>query len=297
MPPPRSERYRQYARAIVRSLRRGDLFPAAGRVPPRDAPGGTTRTIERFGRSELDHLETSVHRVALPGLSRPVRILHVTDVHLREPDAWSERLAARVAAVPCDLVLITGDVVTRGWTVAAVDQLLGALPAAPLGRWAVIGNWERWSGATPETWAPLLARHGVRLLLDESVEVDGLTLVGTDDALSGTPDLARAFRDVSTQRPCVVLTHSPALFTSIRPYLPSGGLVLAGHTHGGQVRLPVVGPVFLPRQSGAYPWGWYGEADTWLFVGRGLGWSVAPFRWRCPPELARIDVGATLPMT
>jgi predicted MPP superfamily phosphohydrolase len=65
-------------------------------------------------------------------------------------------------------------------------------------------------------------------------------------------------------------------------------VVLAGHTHGGQVVLPGLGSFFLPRGSGAYPRGWYTLGGSHLFVSRGLGWSVAPLRVRCPPEIALV---------
>ncbi len=285
----RLERWRGYGRAIVRSIRRGDTFPAAGRVPARDAPGGTTRTLVRHGRSEIDTLEVSVHRVPVPGLARTVRVLHISDVHLRTLDAGVERLIDAIAArPPCDVLALTGDVVTRGWTHAAVHRFLGALPEAPLGRFAVMGNWEHWSGATPDVWEPIIASHGIRLLRDAWVTAGPIHVIGTEDLLAGKADVARAFEGVPPDRPALVLTHSPAILPEVAR--PPARVVLAGHTHGGQVRLPLLGPVFLPRGSGAYPWGWYSHHDVHLFVSRGLGWSVAPVRWRAPPEIAEVEL-------
>lgn len=284
-----------YLRALSRSVRRGDTFPRAGRVPPRDAPGGTRRTSSRSGRwslNELDVIETSEHIVPVAGLPRPVRVLHLSDVHLRACDASLEPLAdaitAAAAAQRPDLIALTGDIVTRGYTKEAVDRFLGALPDAPLGKWAVMGNWEYWGGAPRDVWEPHLRRHGVTLLHDRSVILDGLRLVGTDDALAGKPDLDAAFAEVGDDLPALLLTHSPALFP--RLVRPAVRVVLAGHTHGGQVRIPGLGPFFLPRGSGDYPWGWYEREGTWMFVSRGLGWSVAPLRWRAPPEIAIIDL-------
>ncbi|MDP2308331.1 MAG: metallophosphoesterase [Pseudomonadota bacterium] len=279
-----------YARGISRALRRGDTFPAAGRVPARDAPGGTTRALQRHGLAELDHIEISEHVVRIPGLLRPIEILHLTDVHLRGRDAWVDRLASLVSEQRPDLIALTGDIVTRGWQPDAVDHFLGALPDAPLGKWAVMGNWEYWGGAPRDVWEPVLTRHGITLLHERVVPLDGLDLVGTDDLLAGNPDLDSVLASVRRDHPALVLTHSPALFPLLagHPLRAPTGLVLAGHTHGGQVRIPVLGPFFLPRGSGAYPWGWYELDGVHLFVSRGLGWSVAPVRWRCPPEIARI---------
>jgi len=277
----------RYVRGVARGVRRGDTFPPAGRVRAAEAPGGTTRTLHRHGRAELDHVEISEHIVPIAGLTRPVDVLHLTDIHLRTRDAWLERLCDLVSAERPDLVALTGDVVTRGWEADAVDRFLGALPSAPLGKWAVMGNWEYWGGAPPEMWAPLLNRHGVELLNDRVVALDGLDLAGTDDLLAGDPDLDGVFAALSG-RPTLLLTHSPGIFPRIarRPV----SVVLAGHTHGGQVRIPLLGPFFLPRGSGIYPWGWYEMDGVWMFVSRGLGWSVAPVRWRAAPEIARIKL-------
>jgi predicted MPP superfamily phosphohydrolase len=275
----------RYVRGVSRAVRRGDTFPPAGRVAARDAPGGTTRTLRNGGRRELDRIEITDHVIPIPGLTRSFQVLHVTDVHLRTLDDWTERVAAAVALERPDLVAITGDVVTRGWTQEAVDHFLRALPAAPLGRYAVMGNWEYWGGAPVEVWEPLLAGHDIQLLNDRVVHLDGLTVAGTDDLLAGEPDLDAVFAAIEG-RPTLLLTHSPGIF----PRLAKAPVrvVLAGHTHGGQVRIPLLGPFFLPRGSGVYPWGWYEMDGVWMFVSRGLGWSVAPVRWRAPPEIARI---------
>lgn len=276
----------RYARGVSRGVRRGETFPPSGRVRALDAPGGTTRALYRHGLAELDHVEISTHVVPVPGLPRPVEILHLTDVHLRVRDAWVDRLTTLIAAERPDLVALTGDVVTRGWREDAADQFLAALPDAPLGKWAVMGNWEHWGGAPPEVWEPVLARNGVGLLHNRVVALDGFDLAGTDDLLAGEPDIDGVFAGLRADRPTLLLTHSPGIFPRLSK--PPVRLVLAGHTHGGQVRIPVLGPFFLPRGSGAYPWGWYEREGTHLFVSRGIGWSVAPVRWRCPPEIARI---------
>lgn len=281
----------RYVRGVSRAVRRGGMFPASGRRPPVDAPGGSTFSpVRPFRLNERWDFQTTTHRVPIVGLGEPIRILHLSDVHLRGPEPWVDGLCARLAdpARTPDLVALTGDVVTRGWTEAVAHQFLDAVPRARLGTWAVIGNWEVWGGAPKDVWRGLLAEHGIRLLVDENVDLGPLTLIGTDDLASGTPDVAAAFRDAAADKPALVLTHSPALF----PELARGParVVLAGHTHGGQVRLPGLGAFFLPRGSGDYPHGWYRQGETWLFVHRGVGWSVAPWRWRAPPELAWIDL-------
>lgn len=283
----------RYVRGISRGLRRGSTFPPESRIPAVSAPGGT-RVLDRAasGTPALAAWELIEHRCPFPGLAAPLTVLQLSDVHIRGVDDALRGLCARISAVQADLVVLTGDVVTRGWQREATDLFFSSLPRTPLGAWAIMGNWEYWAQAAPDTWRFVLGRHGIPLLLDSSTDLGPLHLVGTDDALAGRPDIARAFADVPATAPTLVLTHSPALFDQLAG--PRAPVVLAGHTHGGQVVLPGLGSFFLPRGSGAYPWGWYEAAGSRLFVSRGLGWSVAPLRVRCPPEIAllRFDPAA-----
>ncbi len=182
------------------------------------------------------------------------------------------------------IVVITGDLVTRGWAPETVDQFLSAVPAARLGRFAILGNWEHWSDATGPDWAAQLARHGVRLLVNEAVDAGPLRIIGTDDHLAGEADIAALLRD--TTGPTVVLTHSPAYFPEV--VHPNVVLVLAGHSHAGQWRIPGLGVPWVPKGTGAYVAGWYRQGSSWLHVSPGLGWSIAPVRLWCPPEMSRI---------
>lgn len=281
----------RFAWGLSKGIRRGDLFGSAGRAAYAEAPGGS-RQAHRAApawarmRDEVAWFTESHHVVPVRGLARPLRILHLTDVHLRDEGPWLDRLtqALGTLATP-DLIAITGDVVARGWTRPAVARFLDALPSAPLGRFSIMGNWEYWSGAEPGPWGELLAAHGVRLLRNEGLSLGPIHLYGTDDALAGEP-LPRPA--TSADAPRVVLTHSPALFDRIAH--PDTALVLAGHSHAGQVRLPLLGAAWVPMGTGRYVGGWYQSNGTWLFVSRGIGWSIAPMRLWCPPELAWIEL-------
>ncbi len=279
-------------RNIARAVRRGETFPAAGRVPAADAPGGSTRSLLVEGRGEMCQVELGVHTVPLAGLATPLRVVQVSDVHLRADGPWVDTtlrwIAAAVRDTVPDVLVLTGDIVTRGWEPSAAERFFAGLPRARLGTLAVMGNWEHWGGAAPEVWGPLCAAHGVQLLRDAHVSLDGVTFVGTEDMLAGPADLDIAFAGVGGDAATVVLSHSPAIFPSVvaRAPNPAGTLVLSGHTHGGQVQIPLLGPFFLPRGSGAYPWGWYAQGGAHLHVNRGLGWSITPTRWGARPEIS-----------
>lgn len=278
----------RFLRSLSKGIRRGDLFPRAGRAPLGSAPGGSHSSPTAWGNQVAAFVQTH-HRLPVSGLTTPIEVLHLTDLHVRDEGPWLDQLCDALRAVtPPDLLVLTGDVVTTGWTESAIRQLLAALPTARLGRFAVMGNWEHWSGAAPDRWGPLLAAGGVRLLCNERVHLPGLVLVGTDDHLAGeapSEDLAALPHG---SPPVVALTHSPAYAPALAG--PGVALVLSGHSHGGQLRLPLLGAGWVPMGTGSYVAGWYALGCTHLFVSRGLGWSIAPVRLGCAPELARIHL-------
>jgi predicted MPP superfamily phosphohydrolase len=239
-------------------------------------------------RGEVSWFGKSQHQLQVKNLKRRIKILHLTDVHIRSPCEWLDQLCDVLKRESPDLIAITGDVVTKGWTPDAVSQFFQALPECPLGRVAVLGNWEHWSGADPDTWGSLCSAHGVQLLNNHWIQREGLVIAGTDDWLSGDPDIDRALAKVPESMPVLVLTHSPGLF----PVLAQRevDLVLSGHSHGGQVRLPILGALWVPKGTDDLVAGWYEDRGSHLFVSRGIGWSIAPLRLWCPPEMALIEL-------
>lgn len=270
-----------------RAVTKGGLFP--GRASSAGAPGGTTHQRLRAPlklRMSEEHrwFQFTEHDLSVAGLPEPLSILHLTDVHIRALTDDLKEVCRQLREVRPDLVLITGDIVTRGWEPEAVTAFLSALPPARLGRFAIMGNWEYWAKATGDAWRQRLADHGVTLLCEEWTDTGPLVVAGTDDQWAGSPDPARLLASLPAGKPVIMMTHSPNLFPQLVD--PRVRLVLAGHTHGGQVRLPGLGAIWSPKGTGPFVGGWYQEDGTHLFVSRGLGWSVAPLRLYCPPEFA-----------
>jgi predicted MPP superfamily phosphohydrolase len=241
-------------------------------------------------------IEVTRHQVAAP-LAAPLKVAHLTDLHLYGLGRRERKLLALLDRERPDVIVITGDSVVNGDPFAPAPGLADdptyarAAPVfarlrAPLGVWAVRGNWENWRRVRDErAW---YRRHGIGLLVNEAREVrPGLWIAGLDD-IQATPDPDAAARAIPQGAYVLALFHSPAYFDRIAGRFP---LALAGHTHGGQARPPLVPVFWLPAGSGRYLAGWYEVNGSRMYVSRGLGTSTLPVRFRCRPELAVITVG------
>lgn len=200
-----------------------------------------------------------------------------------------EDVVERVNAEAPDLVLLAGDYVIHGVLggdfVPPEDlaPVLGELKAR-CGVYAVLGNHDWWLDGPRVERA--LEGSGIAVLDDEAVRVDGFWLVGLGDFWEDPPDVASALERVEGEDPVIAFTHNPDVF----PELPTRvTLTLAGHTHGGQVRFPIVGAPVVPSQYGnRYAEGHIVESGRHLFVTSGLGTSIIPVRFRVPPEVAMV---------
>ena len=275
---------------MKRAFNSGILLPNTFR--PKQAPNGTTEipvqgNILKRLRHEKDWFRISRHRLSLTDISSPISILHITDVHLRLHDQWLENLIVSMSGLKPDIVALTGDIVAPGWTEEALSTFMSALPQARIGKFAAIGNWDIWACDQPEQWSSIYAEYGVKLLINEWEMVDEWCIAGVDDLLAGKPEVEELIESLP-QSPTIALNHCPALFRQLAQ--DPVRLVLSGHAHGGQVRLPIIGPLWTPKGSGKTIAGWQKKNQSHLFVSRGVGWSVAPLRLLCPPELAWIDI-------
>jgi predicted MPP superfamily phosphohydrolase len=206
-----------------------------------------------------------------------ITLLHLTDQHLSSRGRREGRVLEIVSEVKPDLIVITGDSVAPDYDPQELRAFLSEL-RAPLGVWACPGNWEEWTdGGAYEIYRAA----GIRMLRDESATLlnGRLALVGLN-----TPEARRVISPAADFR--LVLCHYPVVLPSAAQ--TQADLVLAGHTHGGQVRLPLWGAIWLPFDSGDYEAGWYAEGSTRMYVSRGVGTSIYPARFFCRPEVAVI---------
>jgi predicted MPP superfamily phosphohydrolase len=237
-------------------------------------------------------VRTARHAIALNGRSAlgrpPLRLAYASDFHAgptTDPSVLRSACAELRALAP-DVLLLGGDFVTGrldelGW----LARELGAVPA-PLGRFAVLGNHDRWAGARPVV--DQLEASGIEVLVNANARLpepyDDVWICGIDDHTTGWPDAEAALRDAEGIR--VVLMHAPSGLLDLgdRRF----DLALCGHTHGGQIALPGGRAVALPagRLSRQFSRGRFpvGEHAT-LIVSVGLGCVVLPIRTFAEPEI------------
>lgn len=232
-------------------------------------------------------ITTTRHRIGEPSGERPLRLVHLTDLHLRTFDGLARRVAGVAAALEPDLLLLTGDAIDGPAGLHGLDALDRVLGRIGVGGFAVMGNEEYRMAVDPERLRDTYARHGVRLLVNEAAPVEtrlGTVAVVGLDAYHGRPE-PRGPNGMRGSR-MVVLGHQPWLryfFPSEDPGVPHW--MVAGHTHGGQVRLPGWVPV-VPPGTRETVGGWYRDRLPWLYVSRGIGTSGIPLRLFAPPEIA-----------
>ncbi|MBA2667506.1 MAG: metallophosphoesterase [Trueperaceae bacterium] len=227
----------------------------------------------------------------IPGLAEPVRIAFLTDLHYG-PYVRAGSVTAWVDATMRerpDLVVLGGDLVdAMGPT--NPKPLLAALAAldAPLGVFTVWGNHDHARFRRLGEFERMLSEAGITVLRNRGVRVrDDLFLAGIDDVRSGRPDIPAALAERPNGAACILVSHNPDAL----PDIPTDvDLTLCGHTHGGQIRIPLVGPIFTSSRYGRrFLAGWVSGPGRG-YVSRGLGVTLVPLRVACPAELTVLDV-------
>lgn len=233
--------------------------------------------------------ETDIHLSRLGSSFEGLRIVHLTDIHhsMYTPIVEVERAVQLANRLRPDLVAMTGDYVTLSPTyIGAVARVLGKLRAR-LGVFAVLGNHDFQVDADAITQA--LEAHRIQVLRNQHFALrsgrDRLWLVGVDDLWWAADDLGAAMSRVPARDPKILLCHNPLGIHMAARY--GIDLVLSGHTHGGQVRLPVVRKIFGRSKLGQrFVEGWNRLDGTQIYICRGIGKVLLPLRVGCPPEIA-----------
>jgi predicted MPP superfamily phosphohydrolase len=254
-------------------------------------------------RHEISIEHRTIHLSRLPEAFDGFRIVQISDFHYGEftEPYFLREVVGHVNRLKPDAVVFNGDYVTMGplpkeYTIRSADPCAAILSgvACPL-RFAVLGNHDS-SFAEPAV-VSALANHRLPLLLNSSVPIERggarLWIAGSGDACCKKVDLDAAVPRASRVggEPVVLMVHEPDLLPEVARY--NVDLMLSGHTHGGQVRLPFVPPINLPTLGKRYVEGLFRAGGTQLYVNRGIGTVGVPMRLNCPPEITEITLSAT----
>ncbi|WP_420447486.1 metallophosphoesterase [Candidatus Palauibacter sp.] len=226
------------------------------------------------------------------------RIALIADLHVGSPRNGRDnlrRVVRRVNETRPDLVLIAGDLTidnVMGGRFVPPEEIAEDLAAldARHGVFAVLGNHDRWLSA--ERVEEALSGVGITVLDNRGqrarVRGNDIWIAGVADFWTGHPSVADALDGVRPGEPVIVVTHNPDIFPEVPP---RASLTLAGHTHGGQVIIPFVGPGITPSRFGdRYAAGHVVEDGRHLFVTTGVGTSRLGVRFLVPPEVVSLQL-------
>lgn len=247
-----------------------------------------------FEPSWLDVSQVEIPLSDLPKAFDGYRILQISDIHM---GGWMNRehlaeVITQVKAQNPDLVVITGDfVIGRSWTSAleaiSKDFIEVMLPlASEYKTIAVMGNHDHWTDVNKVN--KMLADCGIICLQNDihhlSKDGDSLYIAGLDDVSEGKHKLEHIEYKLPENVKTILLVHEPD-YANIISRSGRFMMQLSGHSHGGQVVIPFLGPPILPRWGRTYPSGLYQVGDMWLYTNRGVGMTSPFIRFNCRPEV------------
>ena len=234
-----------------------------------------------------------------PGESN-LTIIHLSDFHFDNSGGKEEEIIKTVNEINPDYIFITGDFVDNPDKIKPCTEFLSKLTKDHK-TYGVLGNWEHKISNDPGELNELikeLGGAGVKILMNEHVKLeDNLYLIGVDDPHTGHDELDMAMHGMPGNSTTILLAHSPEIIDKASDQKID--IVLVGHAHGGQVRIPFYGPLWIPSKYGTkYSSGLYpvenGGHKTQMYVNRGIGTTsngiIFKIRMFCSPEIAEIKV-------
>jgi predicted MPP superfamily phosphohydrolase len=245
---------------------------------------------------ERNLVQLNRYKIPIPNLPLSFHgftLAHLTDVHLGAlvSPSFVEEIVHRANRLNTDIIVCTGDYVHQRNTIEEIDKVWPVLSklTARYGVYSVLGNHDHWADTARSLY--WLERSGQNIRHQCKPIYKGrerILLGGAGDFWEDELKINEAF-SCSDQDDCkILLSHNPdSVDTDFQTPL---SLVLSGHTHGGQVVLPLLGAPRLPVENKAYSSGLISTPKTPLFISRGIGWSTLPVRFNCYPEIAVLEL-------
>lgn len=210
------------------------------------------------------------------------RFVHFTDLHHKGDRVYGESLVKKINGLSPDFVCFTGDLIEDKAHLPETLEILSQIKS-PL--YGVPGNHDYWAKIPFDGIARCFAATGGKWLMDEqhTIQNGRVNLIGLTCKSANQPPLS-----VPPGLKNILLMHYPAWVKKLGTQ--SFDLLLAGHSHGGQVRLPLYGPIAVPFGVDEYDMGLFQTANGPLYVNPGIGWFPVPIRFRCRPEITVIEI-------
>ena len=245
----------------------------------------------------LDVTDLKVSDSRLPP-NTSVKIVHLTDLHLSSIGFREARITELIKSLRPDAIVMTGDYISSPEELEALHKFLSELRkvSGNVTIVAILGNWDYWSGVPGEV-VRVLRNYGVHVLNDSYITLQvgacRITFAGFN-SYTGTYEVPNftVLKQVPDDTPLVVLIHEPSLINYIVKYGVNATVVLAGHCHGGQVKL-ISAPLFLPEGCEVCYEGACRLDGVFMYVSRGVGTSLFPIRFFSPPEVAVIYLSSS----
>lgn len=255
--------------------------------------GGTFYYSKEIEPAHLHIQKENINSDKIPPLFHDKRIIHFSDTHLGFHYSLDdlERLVALINKRDPDLIVFTGDFVDDPGYLEDHDHepiihILGNLNA-PLGKYWIYGNHDH-GGYGTEIIYDIMKGSGFQLLKNSHTEIkeddESIILAGIDDLMLGKPDIEASLLDADPNLFTMLLAHEPDFADVAVNY--SVDVQLSGHSHGGQIRLPIIGHLYTPMYAEKYVLGKYTiDNKMKLFVNGGIGTTRVPYRLFCKPEV------------
>lgn len=257
---------------------------------------GYARYIEPK-RIEINHKTIKHHQI--PKSFHDVKIVQFSDTHLHEHFSINhlKKVVDVINEQKPDIIVFTGDLIDEPNRYGHIHEIAPILKSlrAPLGKFAIYGNHDH-GGYGTEIYQNVLHLSEFHLLKNEVKKVllpDGsyINIVGLDDLMLGRPSWDEALNNIEKNAYTILLAHEPGAIHQSKNYPVN--LQLSGHSHGGQIKLPFIGPLYTPPYTDEYYEGLYQIDNTTLYVNRGLGTTRLPFRFLSVPEITVFTLKAT----
>jgi predicted MPP superfamily phosphohydrolase len=264
----------------------------------------------------MSALKIRRERVVLPSLVKELdgySILHVSDIHFDNAVKKDRILWEELHRNKADLILVTGDFITHDSNIEPLCEFLGGSEARD-GIYGILGNhdyyyrtlWQHFRHSIlgrefpTNDWKKLvhaLYKVGVKVLINDYVTIKSTSgptifIEGTDDPVLGRPQISEATPDYHDSDLKILMSHSPDILYWHEVRKKRFDILLSGHTHGGQIRFPWIGPLMTGTHYAKKneTFGMYKALDMTVNVSAGIGFSLMPIRINCPAEVIHLEM-------